>query len=114
MMSAILAGIAFLPQGLVTNVWQLLILQALSGAAIGGITPSLSALLGRYTAAGNEGTVYGLDSSIVSAARAVAPLIGTIVVGALGLGSVFLVSGMACLVIAMSAARLPALVATTK
>jgi DHA1 family multidrug resistance protein-like MFS transporter len=114
MMSAILAGIAFLPQGLVTNVWQLLILQALSGAAIGGITPSLSALLGRYTAAGNEGTVYGLDSSIVSAARAVAPLIGTVVVGALGLGSVFLVSGIACLVIAMSAARLPALVATTK
>jgi len=110
MVSALVAGIALLPQGIVTNIWQLLILQALSGAAIGGITPSLSALLGRYTAEGNEGAVYGLDSSIVSAARAVAPLIGAMVVTPFGLGSAFFISGCACLIIAAGAARLPALV----
>ncbi|MGB9739600.1 MFS transporter, partial [Chloroflexus sp.] len=93
--------------GLVSNVWQLLILQVLSGAAIGGITPSLSALLGRYTATGNEGAVYGLDSSIVSAARAVAPLIGALVVGPFGYGAAFAVSSLACFAISIGAARLP-------
>ncbi|WP_322489524.1 MFS transporter [Chloroflexus sp.] len=105
--SALLAGLTFAPQGLVTNVWQLLVLQALSGAAIGGITPSLSALLGRYTANGSEGAVYGLDSSIVSAARAVAPLIGALVVGPFGFGSAFFVSSVACIAISIGAARLP-------
>ncbi|MEF3275245.1 MAG: MFS transporter [Chloroflexus sp.] len=105
--SALLAGIAFASQSIVSNVWQLLALQALSGMAIGGITPSLSALLGRYAAAGSEGAVYGLDSSIVSAARAIAPLIGAIAVGLFGLHSVFLVSGIACLAISLGATRLP-------
>ncbi len=105
--SAALAGLAFLPQGMVSNVWQLLTLQAISGAAIGGITPSLSALLGRYTAAGSEGAVYGLDSSIVSAARALAPLLGALVVGPFGFGAAFLVSGITCLLIGIGALRLP-------
>jgi DHA1 family multidrug resistance protein-like MFS transporter len=105
--SALLAGLTFAPQGLASNVWQLLILQALSGAAIGGITPSLSALLGRYTATGNEGAVYGLDSSIVSAARAVAPLVGALVVGPFGYGAAFAVSSVACFAIGIGAARLP-------
>ncbi|ACL23634.1 MFS transporter [Chloroflexus aggregans] len=105
--SALLAGLTFAPQGLASNVWQLLILQALSGAAIGGITPSLSALLGRYTATGNEGAVYGLDSSIVSAARAVAPLFGALVVGPFGYGAAFAVSSVACFAIGIGAARLP-------
>ncbi len=105
--SAFLAALTFAPQGLASNIWQLLILQALSGAAIGGITPSLSALLGRYTATGNEGAVYGLDSSIVSAARAVAPLIGALVVGPFGYGAAFAVSSVACFAIGIGVARLP-------
>jgi MFS family permease len=45
--SALAAVLFYLPQTFVTDVWQLLILQALSGAAAGGIIPSVSALLAR-------------------------------------------------------------------
>ena len=75
--SALAAGLLFLPQSLVTTAWQLLILQALTGAAAGGIIPAISALLARYTQPGEEGSVYGIDNSIVAAARAAAPLVGS-------------------------------------
>ncbi len=82
------AAILYLPQSLVTEVWQLLVLQALTGIAVGGLTPSLAALLSRYTEPGQEGSVYGLDNAIVSASRTVAPLVGAGIVAvmqALGL-----------------------------
>ena len=41
-----------------------------SATAIGGMIPSISALLARYTRPGLEGAVYGLDNSIGSGARA--------------------------------------------
>ena len=58
-------------QSLVADGWQLLLLQALTGAALGGIVPGISALLAHYTRLGDEGAAYGLDNSIVSAARMV-------------------------------------------
>ncbi len=73
---SVAAAILYLPQSLVTEVWHLLVLQALTGIAVGGLTPSLAALLSRYTEPGQEGSVYGLDNAIVSASRTVAPLLG--------------------------------------
>jgi DHA1 family multidrug resistance protein-like MFS transporter len=66
----------YLPQAMVFEGWQLLLFQALSGLAAGGILPSISALLADYTPRGHEGAVYGLDNSISAAARALAPLVG--------------------------------------
>jgi DHA1 family multidrug resistance protein-like MFS transporter len=80
----------YLPQSLVRDQWQLLVLQGLSGAAWGGITPALSALLVRLTRPGNEGAVYGLDNAIVSAARAAAPLVGAGVVLAFDIRGIFI------------------------
>lgn len=74
------AALLYLPQSFVTEFWHLLALQALTGIAVGGITPSLAALLSRSTAAGQEGSVYGLDNAIVSASRTAAPLLGAAVV----------------------------------
>ncbi|WMT58744.1 MFS transporter [Truepera radiovictrix] len=74
------AALLYLPQSLVTQVWQLLVLQALTGVAVGGMTPAIAALLARYTEPGAEGVVYGLDNAIVSASRTVAPLLGAAVV----------------------------------
>lgn len=76
MWSAIVVVIFYLPQPFVTNIWQLLALQGLAGLAMGGIISAPSALLAQYTEEGEEGAVYGLDNSIVAAARAVAPLLG--------------------------------------
>lgn len=82
-----------LPQFVVADVWQLGILQVLVGATIGAMMPSLNALLSAYTPEGTEGAVYGLDTSISSATRAIAPLLGSLAVAVLGLRGVFLIAG---------------------
>lgn len=78
--AAFVAGLAFLPQTLVTEFWQLLALTVISGAATGGIVPALGALLVRLTPPGTEGATYGIDNSVSSAGRAVAPLIAVAIV----------------------------------
>ena len=97
---AFLAALFYFPQSLVHSPWQSLALQALTGAAAGGITPSLSALLAHYTRPGEEGVVYGLDNSVVSAARAVAPMLGAGVAVWFGLRGTFVVAGLLFLVVA--------------
>lgn len=83
------ATLLYIPQIFVTDIWQLLILQGLTGFAIGGIVSAPAALLARYTKPGEEGSVYGLDNSVVAGARAIAPLIGSTVIGFVGLRGVF-------------------------
>jgi DHA1 family multidrug resistance protein-like MFS transporter len=67
----------YLPQSIVDKGWQLLVLYALVGIGLGGIIPSVNALLARYTHSGAEGSVYGLDNSIRAGARSLAPMIGS-------------------------------------
>lgn len=74
--SSLAAAFFYFPQGLVTAAWQLFILQALAGAALGGIITTLTALLAQFTTQGEEGSVYGLDASLVSGSRVFAPLMG--------------------------------------
>ncbi len=102
--SAFLAALLYLPQSLVTTGWQLLVLQALAGVAMGGIVPTISALLARYTRLGEEGAVYGLDNSIVSGARAVAPLLGAGVAMWFGLRATFAATALIYLVAGILAA----------
>jgi DHA1 family multidrug resistance protein-like MFS transporter len=99
--SALAAGLLFLPQSLVTSVWQLLILQALTGAAAGGILPSISALLARFTQPGEEGSVYGLDNAIVAGARAAAPLVGALIVFWFDFQLLFILTGIVFLLVAL-------------
>jgi len=91
--SLVAASGLFAVQSGVRDAWQLLILQAIVGIAMGGITPSISALLARFTPPGREGAVYGLDNSIGSGARSLAPMIGSAVMVWWGVRSTFVVSG---------------------
>lgn len=101
--SAVLAALFYLPQSLVTAGWQLLVLQALVGVCMGGLIPAISALLARYTQAGEEGAAYGLDNSISSAARAVAPLLGAAVAAWFGLRATFVATALIYLIAAAMA-----------
>ncbi len=83
------SGLLYIPQILVSAAWQLVVLQVLVGIAIGGVIPTISALLATYTSQGEEGAVYGLDNSINAAGRAIAPLLGAWVATAFGLRSTF-------------------------
>lgn len=92
--SALVAGLFYLPQSMVTAAWHLLVLQALTGAAAGGIITAISALLAGYTQPGEEGRVFGLNNSIRAASRTVAPLAGAGIAFWLGLRGTFAVSGL--------------------
>jgi DHA1 family multidrug resistance protein-like MFS transporter len=80
---------SFFLQAWVGSSWQFLLLQVVAGIAHGGIVTGVSALLARYTECGEEGAVYGLDNSINSGARALAPMIGVFVAVWLGFRAVF-------------------------
>jgi DHA1 family multidrug resistance protein-like MFS transporter len=87
--SSLLAALFYLPQTFATEGWQILALQGLVGLAMGGILPSVTALLARFSRPGDEGSVYGLDNSIVAGARAAAPLLGAWAAVAFGMRSAF-------------------------
>jgi DHA1 family multidrug resistance protein-like MFS transporter len=103
--SALAAGLIYLPQGWVTQTWQLVALQAAAGVASGGLLPSVSALLARYARPGEEGSVYGLDNSVGSAARTVAPMIGAALVEFVGIPYAFLAAGVIYLLAAALSGR---------
>lgn len=106
--SSIAAGLLYIPQSFVTASWQLLALQALFGITLGGMIPAISALLANYSKKGLEGVVYGLDNSVMSGARAVAPLIGAAVAINLGIREAFLITaGMFFIAAIVTVWRLP-------
>ena len=74
--STVIAGLLYIPQSFVTETWQLMVLQGLFGITLGGMIPAISALLANYTKTSQAGAAYGLDNSVLSGARAVAPLLG--------------------------------------
>ena len=88
--TAIFLGASALAQ----TVWQLLVLHALAGACVGGLLPSLSALLAEYSKSGDEGCVYGIDSSMTSAGRAVGPLLGAACAFWLSVRMTFAITGL--------------------
>lgn len=86
-----LAAVAiYLPQAFVTTPWQLLAMQALTGVAVGGLVPSVAALMNLWSPGGSQGATYGLENSVQAAARTVAPLIAAAVAAVVGYRSVFL------------------------
>ena len=101
--SALLSGLAYVPQTFVTAAWQLVVLQGLAGVALGGIIPSLAALLANYTKPGHEGAVYGLDNSINAAGRSIAPMVGGAVAAWVSLRATFATTGIVYLLTALVA-----------
>ena len=91
---ALISFVLYLLHALASRVWQLLGLQALVGIALGGLLPSVSALLAQYTRQGKEGAVYGLDNSVTSSARALAPMVGVGVAMGLGLRATFVTAAV--------------------
>jgi DHA1 family multidrug resistance protein-like MFS transporter len=90
--SALVTAACYVPQGFVDSVWLLLLLQGLSGLGVGGLLPSLSALLAQYSRLGEEGSVYGIENSVMSAARGIAPLLAAGCALWFSLGGAFLLT----------------------
>lgn len=97
-----IATLSFIPQVFVTEAWQLIVLQAVTGLASGGLLSAPGALLARNTQPGLEGAVYGLENSVTSAGRTIAPLLGGAIAAWFGyraaFGSVVIAYGLIVLV----------------
>lgn len=103
-----IAGLLYLPLSLIFEGWQILVLFALVGVAMGGVIPGISALLSAYTVPGEEGSVFGLDNSIRAGARSIAPLLGSGVALLFGMRGTFVATGVILLLAsALAAWRLP-------
>lgn len=89
---AVGAAILYVPQAFVTNAWQLLVLQGIVGLVLSGVLASISALLANLAPEGRQGAVFGVDTSVVSMANAVGPMLGASVAAALGLRAPFLLA----------------------
>ncbi|QRG68516.1 MFS transporter [Brevibacillus choshinensis] len=83
------ASIIFIPQGLVSTVWQLIILRFLLGLSLGGLLPSVNALLRRATPSHMVSRVYGYNQSFVSIGSMLGPMIGGFLAGYVSIEGVF-------------------------
>lgn len=96
---------AYVPQFYVSTPFQLLLLQAAAGAAMGGGLAAIGALIANLAPPGQHGAVYGVDATAVSAANALGPLTGAAVAVGLGLRAPFLAAAamyaLAALVVAL-------------
>jgi MFS transporter, DHA1 family, multidrug resistance protein len=102
--SAVAAMVLYVPQAWVQNTWQLVVLQALGGFAVGGLVPSVAALLNLWAPAGNQGATYGLDNSVQASGRVVAPLAAASLAALAGYRGVFLGAAVIYAAIAVAAA----------
>jgi len=106
--SMLMAAVLYVVHSFVLEGWQLLLLQTLAGITMGGILPAISALLTRYSQVGDEGAVFGLDSSVQAAARSVAPMLGAAVAVWFSLRATFVATAVLYLAAgALAAWRLP-------
>ena len=86
-------AVLYIAQGFVNSGWQLLVLQAFVGVALGGVIPIVSALLANYSRIGGEGSVFGLDNSINAAGRTAAPMLGAGIATGWNYAAVFVATG---------------------
>lgn len=91
LMCACGAALVYIPQFLVTELWQLMALQVLAALFVGGTLTAVSTLLARLAPAGKQGAVYGVDTSAASIGNAVGPMVGAAIAMSLGIRSSFLV-----------------------
>jgi len=98
------AALFYALQAQVGNVAQLIFLQVCVGVALAGTISSLTALLATLAPQGQQGAVYGADTSVVAGANALAPLLGAAFAVAWGNRATFSLSAgvfvLAALVIA--------------
>ncbi|GGG15687.1 MFS transporter [Paenibacillus abyssi] len=88
------SAIMFIPQAFVGSVWQLLVARFALGVFLGGLIPSVNALIRKFTPEGMESRAYSFNSSTLSLGNMAGPVIGGLISGWTGIGGVFLVSAV--------------------
>ena len=85
-------ALSFIPQGFVTEVWQLFIMRFLQGLFMGGLLPSVYSLIRKFTPDGMESRSYSLNTSTLALGNVLGPITGGLLSPLFGIQGVFLVS----------------------
>ncbi|WP_343783793.1 MFS transporter [Alkalibacillus silvisoli] len=88
----ILAAVVYFPGGMVTEVWQLVILRFLLGVTLGGIIPIRMAYIRQEAPIAIQGEVLGYNTSLRFLGNVIGPVMGGIVAGFYGISSVFYIT----------------------
>ena len=87
--SAVAAVLFYLPQPFVAAVGPLIAFQVAASGAAGGMIASVAALMNLQAPDRSQGSVYGLENGITSAARILAPMVGAALAIRFGLRTIF-------------------------
>ncbi|MFT4412994.1 MFS transporter [Fredinandcohnia humi] len=89
------ASIMFIPQALVTELWQLVLARFLFGMAVGGLIPCMTAYIRQVAPLSMQGEVQGYNVSFRFLGNVIGPVTGGVISGFFGISSVFfLTSGI--------------------
>ena len=86
------SGLFALPQGLVQAPWQLFLARIPYGVFIGGVVPSVHAMISLRSPDDRRAGVLGITSTALMLGNLMGPLLGGVIAGAYGLRSIFFVS----------------------
>ncbi|KKO52811.1 MFS transporter [Paenibacillus sp. DMB20] len=86
-------GLTLIPQAFVTSVWQLIIVRFMMGVFMGGLLPSVNALIRSYTPDGMESRAFGFNTSALALGNMLGAVIGGFLSGFIGIEGLFVVSG---------------------
>ena len=86
------AAVAFIPQAFVHTVWQLLLCRFALGMFLGGLVPSVNALLRKYAPEGMATRAFSFNSSTLGLGNMVGPITGGVLSAWTGIEGLFLLS----------------------
>ncbi|WP_195724264.1 MFS transporter [Paenibacillus monticola] len=92
------AAVFLIPQAFVTSVWQLIAVRFLMGVFMGGLLPSVNALIRSYTPDGKESRAFGFNSSTLALGNMLGAIIGGFLSGYIGIEGLFILSGIFLLI----------------
>ncbi|MWC28890.1 MFS transporter [Paenibacillus sp. MMS18-CY102] len=88
------AAVMFIPQAFVHTVWQLLLSRFALGIFLGGLVPSVNALLRKYAPEGMATRAFSFNSSTLGLGNMVGPITGGVLSGWTGIEGLFLISAV--------------------
>ncbi len=94
MFALIGSTIALIPQAFVHNVWQLIISRFFMGLFIGGLLPSVNALIRQYTPNGMVSRAFGFNTSFLSMGNMTGATLGGLFSGLIGIRGIFIVGAI--------------------